>query len=63
MKRDESPEEKDIFREEVARKGTEYTPWYSGQNKFATQRGTGGFLKVRDVLPHVTVSDQRRENE
>ncbi|GMT31399.1 hypothetical protein PFISCL1PPCAC_22696, partial [Pristionchus fissidentatus] len=42
------------FSEDLSRKGTEYTPWYSGQNKFATQRGSGGFLKVRDVLPHVS---------
>ena len=42
-----------LFREENLRRGTEYTPWYSGQNKFATQKGTGGFLKVRDVLPHM----------
>ena len=41
------------FREENLRRGSEYTPWYSGQNKFATQSGTGGFLKVRDVLPHM----------
>ncbi|VDK31166.1 unnamed protein product [Anisakis simplex] len=34
------------------RKGTEYTPWYSGQNKFANQSGSGGFMKVRDVIPH-----------
>ncbi|PAV72735.1 hypothetical protein WR25_18718 [Diploscapter pachys] len=40
--------------EDMMRKGTEYPPWYSGQNKFATQKGTGGFLKVRDVLPHTT---------
>ncbi|VDN33343.1 unnamed protein product [Gongylonema pulchrum] len=38
--------------EDGLRKGTAITPWYSGQNKFATQAGTGGFLKVRDVLPH-----------
>ena len=43
--------------EDMMRKGTEYTPWYSGQNKFATQKGTGGFLKVRDVLPHTTVCE------
>ncbi|CAJ0935370.1 unnamed protein product, partial [Mesorhabditis belari] len=40
------------FSEDNLRKGTEYTPWYSGQNKFASQKGSGGFLKVRDVLPH-----------
>lgn len=45
-----------IFSEDNLRKGTEYTPWYSGQNKFASQKGTGGFLKVRDVLPHTVVS-------
>ncbi|ETN79228.1 calponin family repeat-containing domain protein [Necator americanus] len=38
--------------EDQQRRGTEFTPWYSGQNKFATQAGSGGFLKVRDVLPH-----------
>ncbi|VDM60177.1 unnamed protein product [Angiostrongylus costaricensis] len=38
--------------EDQQRRGTEYTPWYSGQNKFATQAGSGGFLKVRDVIPH-----------
>jgi len=42
------------FNEENLRRGSEFTPWYSGQNKFASQRGTGGFLKVRDVLPHTT---------
>ncbi|KAK6057882.1 calponin family repeat-containing domain protein [Cooperia oncophora] len=31
--------------EDQQRRGTEFTPWYSGQNKFATQAGTGGFLK------------------
>uniref|UniRef100_A0AC34GS98 Calponin family repeat-containing domain protein n=1 Tax=Panagrolaimus sp. ES5 TaxID=591445 RepID=A0AC34GS98_9BILA len=41
------------FSEENLRRGSEFTPWYSGQNKFATQSGTGGFLKVRDVLPHM----------
>lgn len=41
------------FTEENLRRGTEFTPWYSGQNKFANQTGTGGFLKVRDVLPHI----------
>jgi hypothetical protein len=41
------------FSEENLRRGSEYTPWYSGQNKFATQAGSGGFLKVRDVLPHM----------
>ncbi|VDM97148.1 unnamed protein product [Thelazia callipaeda] len=40
------------FTEDALRKGTAYTPWYSGQNKFANQSGTGGFLKVRDVLPN-----------
>ncbi|CAD5234697.1 unnamed protein product [Bursaphelenchus xylophilus] len=40
------------FSEDNLRRGSEYTPWYSGQNKFANQSGTGGFLKVRDVLPH-----------
>ncbi|KAM3728430.1 Uncharacterized protein ACO02O_04995 [Dirofilaria immitis] len=38
------------FTEDSLRKGTAFTPWYSGQNKFANQSGTGGFLKVRDVL-------------
>ncbi|KAK6014261.1 calponin family repeat-containing domain protein [Ostertagia ostertagi] len=38
--------------EDQQRRGTEYTPWYSGQNKFATQAGSGGFLKVRDVILH-----------
>ncbi|KAL3990259.1 Calponin repeat family protein [Acanthocheilonema viteae] len=38
--------------EDDLRKGTAFTPWYSGQNKFANQSGTGGFLKVRDVLPN-----------
>lgn len=38
--------------EDNLRRGSEFTPWYSGQNKFANQSGTGGFLKVRDVLPH-----------
>lgn len=42
------------FNEETLRKSSEFTPWYSGQNKFANQSGTGGFLKVRDVLPHTT---------
>ncbi|KAI6209511.1 hypothetical protein M3Y96_00229000 [Aphelenchoides besseyi] len=42
------------FNEENLRRGSEFTPWYSGQNKFANQSGTGGFLKVRDVLPHTT---------
>lgn len=42
--------------EDGLRKGTALTPWYSGQNKFANQSGTGGFLKVRDVLPHSTVT-------
>lgn len=45
-----------ISREDNLRKGTALTPWYSGQNKFATQAGSGGFLKVRDVLPHTEVS-------
>jgi catalase (peroxidase I) len=45
-----------IFSEDNLRRGSEFTPWYSGQNKFANQSGTGGFLKVRDVLPHTTVS-------
>lgn len=40
------------FTEDNLRRGSEFTPWYSGQNKFANQSGTGGFLKVRDVLPH-----------
>ncbi|KAL3116912.1 hypothetical protein niasHT_008394 [Heterodera trifolii] len=40
------------FTEENVRKSSEYTPWYSGQNKFASQKGSGGFMKVRDVLPH-----------
>ncbi|VDP13234.1 unnamed protein product [Onchocerca flexuosa] len=40
------------FTEDSLRKGTAFTPWYSGQNKFATQSGTGGFLKVRDILPN-----------
>ncbi|TKR73064.1 hypothetical protein L596_020420 [Steinernema carpocapsae] len=40
------------FTEDNIRRGSEFTPWYSGQNKFATQAGSGGFLKVRDVLPH-----------
>ncbi|PIO64045.1 calponin family repeat-containing domain protein [Teladorsagia circumcincta] len=38
--------------EDQQRRGTEFTPWYSGQNKFATQAGSGGFLKVRDVILH-----------
>ncbi|XGW13531.1 hypothetical protein V3C99_000111, partial [Haemonchus contortus] len=38
--------------EDQQRRGTEYIPWYSGQNKFATQAGSGGFLKVRDVIVH-----------
>ncbi|KAL7070003.1 hypothetical protein ACQ4LE_010946 [Meloidogyne hapla] len=42
------------FTEENLRASSEFTPWYSGQNKFASQKGTGGFLKVRDVLPHTT---------
>uniref|UniRef100_A0A914LZX4 Calponin family repeat-containing domain protein n=1 Tax=Meloidogyne incognita TaxID=6306 RepID=A0A914LZX4_MELIC len=42
------------FTEENIRASSEFTPWYSGQNKFASQKGTGGFLKVRDVLPHTT---------
>ncbi|VDM45625.1 unnamed protein product, partial [Toxocara canis] len=40
------------FTEDGLRKGTEFTPWYSGQNKFANQAGSGGFMKVRDVIPH-----------
>ncbi|VDN91121.1 unnamed protein product [Brugia pahangi] len=40
------------FTEDGLRKGSAFTPWYSGQNKFASQSGTGGFLKVRDVLPN-----------
>uniref|UniRef100_A0A0K0FYY6 Calponin family repeat-containing domain protein n=1 Tax=Strongyloides venezuelensis TaxID=75913 RepID=A0A0K0FYY6_STRVS len=40
------------FTEDNLRKGTIDTPWYSGQNKFATQAGSGGFMKVRDVIPH-----------
>ncbi|CAG9534342.1 unnamed protein product [Cercopithifilaria johnstoni] len=40
------------FTEDGLRKGTAFTPWYSGQNKFASQAGTGGFLKVRDILPN-----------
>ncbi|EJD75423.1 hypothetical protein LOAG_17431 [Loa loa] len=40
------------FTEDGLRKGTAFTPWYSGQNKFASQSGTGGFLKIRDVLPN-----------
>lgn len=43
-------------REENVRKSSEFTPWYSGQNKFASQKGTGGFMKVRDVLPHTIVT-------
>ncbi|MCP9263020.1 Protein C53C9.2 [Dirofilaria immitis] len=39
-----------LLSEDSLRKGTAFTPWYSGQNKFANQSGTGGFLKVRDVL-------------
>ncbi|KAI1724234.1 calponin family repeat domain-containing protein [Ditylenchus destructor] len=42
------------FSEDSLRKSSEFTPWYSGQNKFANQSGTGGFSKVRDVLPHTT---------
>lgn len=41
--------------EENMRKGTKLVPWYSGQNKFASQAGSGGFFKVRDVLPHTEV--------
>lgn len=48
--------------EDILRRGTEFTPWYSGQNKFATQAGSGGFLKVRDVLPH-TVGGKDIEEE
>uniref|UniRef100_A0A0N4ZJ75 Calponin homolog OV9M n=1 Tax=Parastrongyloides trichosuri TaxID=131310 RepID=A0A0N4ZJ75_PARTI len=40
------------FSEDNLRRGTADTPWYSGQNKFATQSGSGGFMKVRDVIPH-----------
>lgn len=43
-------------REDGMRRCTEFTPWYSGVNKFCTQKGTGGFLKYRDVLPHTIVS-------
>lgn len=43
------------FSEDGLRKGTEFTPWYSGQNKFANQAGSGGFMKVRDVIPHTKV--------
>ncbi|VDO14052.1 unnamed protein product [Haemonchus placei] len=42
--------------EDQQRRGTEYIPWYSGQNKFATQAGSGGFLKVRDVIVHSKAS-------
>uniref|UniRef100_A0A0R3RMQ0 Calponin family repeat-containing domain protein n=1 Tax=Elaeophora elaphi TaxID=1147741 RepID=A0A0R3RMQ0_9BILA len=38
--------------EDGLRKSTAFTPWYSGQNKFASQSGTGGFMKIRDVLPN-----------
>jgi len=36
----------ECHREENIRVSSEFTPWYSGQNKFASQKGTGGFLKV-----------------
>ncbi|RCN41248.1 calponin family repeat-containing domain protein [Ancylostoma caninum] len=49
------PEASCLLLEDQQRRGTEFTPWYSGQNKFATQAGSGGFLKVRDVLPHTVV--------
>uniref|UniRef100_A0AC35U2I3 Uncharacterized protein n=1 Tax=Rhabditophanes sp. KR3021 TaxID=114890 RepID=A0AC35U2I3_9BILA len=42
------------FSEDNLRTGTANTPWYSGQNKFASQKGSGGFMKVRDVIPHTT---------
>ena len=51
-----------FFSDDMQRKGTEYTPWYSGQNKFATQAGSGGFLKVRDVLPHTTGGKEIEES-
>lgn len=38
------------FTEDELRKSAPFTPWLYGTNKFDSQRGTGGFLKVRDVL-------------
>lgn len=51
------------FTEENVRKSSEFTPWYSGQNKFASQKGTGGFMKVRDVLPHTIGGKEIPEDE
>jgi len=38
------------FTEEMIRKSGVYPPWFNGSNKFASQRGSGGFWKYRDVL-------------
>jgi len=51
------------FTEDSMRKSSEFTPWYSGQNKFASQKGTGGFQKVRDVLPHTTGGKEISEDD
>lgn len=46
------------------RKGHEFVPWYSGLNKFASQKLSGGFGKVRDVCPHVKdVSKEYASND
>jgi hypothetical protein len=42
------------FTEEMIRKHGINTPWFAGTNKFATQRGSGGFLKCRDVISKMT---------
>jgi len=36
--------------EEMIRKSGINTPWFYGSNKFASQKGSGGFWKYRDVL-------------
>uniref|UniRef100_A0A5S6R306 Calponin family repeat-containing domain protein n=1 Tax=Trichuris muris TaxID=70415 RepID=A0A5S6R306_TRIMR len=38
------------FTEEQLRRSSLDVPWLAGTNKLATQRGSGGFLKQRDVI-------------
>jgi len=42
------------FTEEMIRKSGLSTPWFAGTNKFATQTGSGGFQKYRDVIFKMT---------
>ncbi|VDP48061.1 unnamed protein product [Soboliphyme baturini] len=42
------------FTEEQIRQSSLNTPWFAGSNRFANQCGTGGFLKVRDVICKMT---------